>query len=236
MNKNKSSFYIILSIIILFVTNINGQTKSLKFYPLALAVGKFQICHDIRFGYELKFNEHHNIEIGIQGSLPHIIGMGVTSILAIANFSEFDQVPYAGAGGFISYKYHFINRRLYLGAKLFSCFYYSLDNQNTKNGLTGRNGYDGPDEYYTKLLMNELTTKIGWINERKNNLDVSIEIGYRLNKGYMVFENTKIEMPHSLKQGQINYYSFLRFPLRLGIDLSININKRKKQKDFWFKE
>lgn len=223
--KNNPILLILLSSLLSFTNySLFANNNSVKFYPSALAIGKLHMCNDIRFGYEIKYKTHQNIEFGVQASLPHIVWMAISSMASIIGFIEYDQIPYVGAGGFVSYKYQFQNKRFYIGAGVFSSYYQSLVKLNTRNGFTGNDGYNGPENYHTKIYMNELNAKLGWIIESKNDLDIAFEIGYRYNRGYLVFADKKVEMPHDIKAAHLSYYSLLRFPLRLGIDLSINLS------------
>jgi hypothetical protein len=85
--------------------------------------------------------------------------------------------------------------------------------------------------------MNSVNFIFGWSSKTKSGIDLALEIGYRYNRGYYLINGQVIEI---IKDKTI--YSYLRFPLRIGIDMSNNLNTyfdkkyKKEKKDFWFKQ
>ena len=202
-----------------------GQKNSIRFYPISFAIGKFYYCSDIRFSYERKIKEQHRIEIGIQASIPNPFVIG-PSLAFQTLYLEKTIIPMMGGGGFLSYKYQIPNKELYVGTKLMTTYYHSIKSTHSIYGFIYDQEHTNSEEFNTKMYMNSINFLLGWNIHEKRDLDISLEIGYRYNRAYYIFENRTEEMPHDYT----NIYTFIRFPLRFGLDLSINISSINRYK------
>ena len=212
MKKYIYIFFVLHSLI----SNANNQKTIVKFYPLAFSFGKLYYCSDFKFGIEQKIKQKSSIEIAAFVSFPNprfLLGKLIISTLANRNNITY----FYGGGGCLSYKYHLNKKNLYIGAKICSAIYKTIGTTTAIYEHTDNNTSSSP--YKINCYMNSANFIVGWASKTKTGIDLSLEVGYRYNRIYYLYENQKIEM----RRGK-NIYDYLRFPLRIGIDASFNLN------------
>lgn len=218
--------YLIILSLILCLSNLSyGQKNSLRFYPARFAAGKFYYCSDILFSYERKIKDQHRLEIGFQGSIPNPFVLLPSTIAEGTGLAQGINLM-AGVGGFISYKYQLPNKKFYIGSSLSSVYYNSIKSTHDVYSDQRDEFSSYSENYHIKMYMNNVNFLLGWNISKKQDLDIALNIGYRFNRAYYIFDNRTEEMPHYYT----NVYSYIRFPLRFGVDLSLNISSIYRSK------
>jgi hypothetical protein len=230
--------FIIFFLILSLIASAKESKTSIKFYPTNFFFGKLHYCSDFKLGIEHRFKERHRIEIAGHGSYPSFVFL-FGSLVGSGLLGNNNNIQYLyGGGGCISYKYDLNKKNLYIGAKLSSSIYKTI---GTTYAYYPSNDDWYPssssDLYRINLYMNSANFIFGWSSKTRSGIDIGLEIGYRYNRGFYLIKDRTIEME---RNG--SFYSYLRFPLRVGFDVSINLSTcfdkkyRREKKEYWFKE
>ena len=224
---------ILIALFIFIVSTCYGKENgtSIKFYPFAFTSGKFYYCSDLKFGLEQRIKDRSRLELGGHFSFPNFISLAGGFISSLL-FATRDLELMYGCGGFLSYKYNLNKKNLFVGAKITSVFYKTIGNTSvsySNNDDNSTSSSSGP--YKINLYMNSANFMFGWSGSKtRTGIELAVEIGYRYNRGYYLIRNRTIEMPVAIGRKK-TLYDYLRFPLRIGLDASINLCKFFKKRN-----